>query len=87
MTPRELEALRRIWAEQQALFHNAHLRGPETINYIPADFMFPGERSRREMQAKRDKREVARINRELMLMKPDDENVPEWAKNMPKGVS
>jgi hypothetical protein len=75
--------LRKPWAQHQASWHNAHFAQPEGLPFMPEDFLDSGARESRKRQAAKDKREVARMNKELSLMSADDDSkVPTWAKGV-----
>ena len=83
MTPREYMALKRVWATERATLHNAHFRGPETLQFLADDFMDPRNRGEREAQARQDKIEVLRMNQRLQTMRSGtDEGVPGWARDV-----
>lgn len=76
MTPREYLALKRVWAEKEASFHNAHFRA-EDVPFIAEDFITPHGRVERKAKAMRDKADVMMERSRLELMKKDaDDGVP-----------
>ena len=80
LTPREFDALKMVWAQRQAAWHNAHFHQDPAFD--PDDFMNPGARTARKLQAKRDAREVAMLNKSLELIRAGDPTGldPEYAR-------
>ncbi len=77
MTPREFIALKRVWATQQAAFHNAHFRAADDVPFLPEDFITPEARLERKAKQLREKAEVMAETARLGLMRAgDDSSVP-----------
>jgi hypothetical protein len=74
MTPREYFALKMVWAEKEASFHNAHFRAAEDVQYLPEDFINPERRVARKAQAMREKADTMMERSRLELMKKGDDN-------------
>ncbi len=85
MTPREFIALKRVWAGQQAMFHNAHFHVPGEPPFIVEDFLNPEARAARKAKMLRDQAEAMREQAKLNLMKPtDSDGVPQAFLEMPR---
>lgn len=82
LTPREFIALKRIWAEDRAVFANAHfVRKEGDPPFTADDFLFAGVRDARRAEAMRDRMEIGRMNAQLSMMRPGEyDGLPEWAK-------
>ncbi len=72
MTPREFFALKRVWAQKEASFHNAHFRSSDDVAFIAEDFINPEARTERKAKALRDKADVLMERQRIDMMKPDD---------------
>ena len=85
LTPREYVALKRVWAEDRALFMNAHFSRPEgDPAFSPEDFVFEGSREARKQQVLADRMDVARINMRLQQIQagPPGDDIPSWARKV-----
>ena len=83
MTPREFLALKKVWATEQAAFHNAHFRPADDTPFLPEDFITPEARTLRRAQMLRDKAAVMAESSRLSMMRVgDDDGVPQAFKDM-----
>jgi hypothetical protein len=78
MTPREFLALKMVWAQKEANFHNAHFRPSDDVPFLPEDFINPNARVERKAKAMKDKAEVMlEQSRMELLQRGSTAGVPE----------
>lgn len=70
---KELEAHKKLWAEQRAMFFNANF-STDGIPFLTEDFLGTGNREARKQEEAISKLITERANRELQRMKPGDED-------------
>jgi len=85
MTPREFIALKMVWAERQAMFHNAHFHAASEPSFIAEDFITPEARLLRKAKMLQDKAAAMAERTKLDMMRADDASgVPEAFLEMPR---
>ncbi len=89
MTPREYIALKRVWATNQAAFHNAHFRAADDTPFLPEDFITPEARTLRKAKMLQDKAAAMVERTRLDMMRPGEQSggVPQAFLEMPKVVN
>lgn len=83
MSWREYRELKLLWAERQAIEHNAWFLAKPA--YVAGDFMDPASRQRRAAEAEMNALNVDRANAKLAKIKPgvkadQIDDLPDWAK-------
>ncbi len=65
------------------MYANAHFRGPDTVAFIPEDFLGLGDREERQREEALSQQIVMQENMRLSRIKkgePPSDEVPEWAR-------
>ncbi len=88
MTPREFIALKRVWATNQAAFHNAHFRSADDTPFLPEDFITPEARTMRKAKLLQEKAGAMLESSRLGMMRAgENSGVPQAFLEMPKVVN